>query len=256
MTASERGELTLDEKGTEAIKVPAKQAFFTEELNGSGLIQLQDVTKTYRRGPHEVAALRGLSFELPSASFAFVLGPSGSGKSTLLQLLGALDEPSSGEITIAGTRLRGMSASQRDVFRREQVGFIFQSFNLLSNLTAVDNVLVPFLPVGVPAELRTRAVELLRQVGLGERLDHRPNQLSGGEQQRVAIARALLKRPKLVLADEPTGELDSQTGAEVFRLLRNLREQQQATVIVVTHDPTFIQPDDRILRLRDGRLAE
>lgn len=220
------------------------------------MIQLLDVTKTYRRGPYEVAALRGVSFELPAGSFAFVLGPSGSGKSTLLQLLGALDEPTSGEITISGTRLRGMSARQRDAFRREQVGFVFQSFNLLSNLTAVDNVLVPFLPKGVPAELRTRAIALLQQVGLGERLDHRPNQLSGGEQQRVAIARALLKRPKLVLADEPTGELDSQTGAEVFQLLRNLRDQHQATVIVVTHDPTFIHPDDRILRMRDGRLVE
>ena len=218
------------------------------------MIQLQDVTKVYRRGLHDVAALRGVSFELPEASFAFVLGPSGSGKSTLLQLLGALDEPTSGEITIAGTRLRGMTARQRSEFRREQVGFVFQSFNLLGNLTAVDNVLVPFLPRGVPAELRTRAIELLQQVGLGERLDHRPNQLSGGEQQRVAIARALLKRPKLVLADEPTGELDSETGAEVFRLLRNLRDQHQATVVVVTHDPLFIQPDDSILRLRDGRL--
>ena len=220
------------------------------------MIQLQDVTKVYRRGLHDVAALRGVSFELPEASFAFVLGPSGSGKSTLLQLLGALDEPTSGEITIAGTRLRGMTARQRSEFRREQVGFVFQSFNLLGNLTAVDNVLVPFLPRGVPAELRTRAIELLQQVGLGERLDHRPNQLSGGEQQRVAIARALLKRPKLVLADEPTGELDSETGAEVFRLLRNLRDQHQATVVVVTHDPLFIQPSDSILRLRDGRLAE
>ena len=220
------------------------------------MIQLQDVTKVYRRGLHDVAALRGVSFELPDASFAFVLGPSGSGKSTLLQLLGALDEPTSGEITIAGTRLRGMSARQRDAFRREQVGFVFQSFNLLSNLTAVDNVLVPFLPRGVPTEVRTRAIELLQQVGLGERLDHRPSQLSGGEQQRVAIARALLKRPKLVLADEPTGELDSETGAEVFRLLRNLRDQHQATVVVVTHDPIFIQPDDNILRMRDGRLTE
>lgn len=220
------------------------------------MIQLSDVTKTYRSGSHDVAALRGVSFELPAASFAFVLGPSGSGKSTLLQLLGALDEPTTGEITIAGTRLRGMTASQRTRFRREQVGFVFQSFNLLSNLTAVENVLVPFLPTGAPPELRTRAADLLLQVGLGERLDHRPSQLSGGEQQRVAIARALLKRPKLVLADEPTGELDSQTGAEVFRLLRDLREQQQATVIVVTHDPTFIHPDDRILRLRDGRLTD
>ena len=220
------------------------------------MIQAAGVTKTYRRGTHEVSALRGVTFELPAGSFAFVLGPSGSGKSTLLQLLGALDEPTSGELTLAGQRLRGMTAHQRDNFRREQVGFIFQSFNLLSNLTAVDNVLVPFLPKGVPAELRSRAIELLKQVGLSERLDHRPNQLSGGEQQRVAIARALLKRPKFVLADEPTGELDSQTGAEVFRLLRDLREQHHATVIVVTHDPTFIQPDDRILRMRDGRIVE
>ena len=220
------------------------------------MIQVEAVTKTYWRGPHEVAALRGVSFELPAASFAFVLGPSGSGKSTLLQLLGALDEPTSGELILDGQRLRGMTARQRGDFRREQVGFIFQSFNLLSNLTAIDNVLVPFLPGGVPAELRSRAVELLKQVGLGERLDHRPSQLSGGEQQRVAIARALLKKPKLVLADEPTGELDSETGTEVFRLLRELRDRYQATVIVVTHDPMFINPDDHILRMRDGRLVE
>ena len=220
------------------------------------MIQAEAVTKTYRRGIHEVSALRGVTFELPAGSFAFVLGPSGSGKSTLLQLLGALDEPTSGELILAGQRLSSMSSHQRDNFRREQVGFIFQSFNLLSNLTAVDNVLVPFLPRGVSAELRSRAIELLNQVGLSDRLDHRPNQLSGGEQQRVAIARALLKRPKIVLADEPTGELDSQTGADVFRLLRELREQHNATVIVVTHDPTFIQPDDRILRMRDGRIVE
>jgi putative ABC transport system ATP-binding protein len=220
------------------------------------MIQLHEVTKVYQRGPHPVTALRGVSFELTAASFAFVLGPSGSGKSTLLQLLGALDEPTSGEITIGGSKLSGMSSRERDRFRREQVGFVFQSFNLLSNLTAIENVIVPFLPTGVSAALRTRGIELLRQVGLGERCDHRPNQLSGGEQQRVAIARALLKRPKLVLADEPTGELDSETGAEVYRLLRHLRDEQQTTVIVVTHDASFIRPEDRILRLRDGRLLE
>ncbi len=218
------------------------------------MIQVDSVTKTYRRGAHDVAALRGVSFELPAAAFAFVLGPSGSGKSTLLQLLGALDEPTSGEITLAGQRLSGLSARQKDTLRREQIGFVFQNFNLLNNLDAVENVLVPFFPSGVSHEQRNRAIELLRQVGLGERLDHRPSQLSGGEQQRVAIARALLKRPKLVLADEPTGELDSQTGAEVFRLLRDLREQHQTTVIVVTHDQTFLRPDDRVLRMRDGRL--
>ncbi len=220
------------------------------------MIQTHDVTKTYRRGTHDVAALRGVSLQLPPASFAFVLGPSGSGKSTLLQLLGALDEPTSGEIILGGQRLNGMTARQRDAFRREHVGFVFQSFNLLSNLTAVDNVLVPFLPQGASADLKIRAVELLKQVGLSERLDHRPCPLSGGEQQRVAIARALLKQPKLVLADEPTGELDSQTGAEVFRLLRDFNQRLGATVIVVTHDPTFIQDTDRIVRLRDGRLVE
>ena len=219
------------------------------------MIQVDSVTKTYRRGVHDVAALRGVSFELPAAAFAFVLGPSGSGKSTLLQLLGALDEPTSGEITLAGQRLSGLSARQKDTLRRDQIGFVFQNFNLLNNLDAVENVLVPFFPSGVSHEQRNRAIELLRQVGLGERLDHRPSQLSGGEQQRVAIARALLKRPKLVLADEPTGELDSQTGAEVFRLLRDLREQHQTTVIVVTHDQTFLRPDDRVLRMRDGRLV-
>lgn len=220
------------------------------------MLEVQSVVKTYQCGSHDVAALRGVSFELPTSSFAFVLGPSGSGKSTLLQLLGALDEPTSGDIIVGGQRFGGLSARQRDQFRREQIGFVFQSFNLLSNLTAIDNVLVPFLPRGVTPELRARAAQLLRQVGLADRQDHRPSQLSGGEQQRVAIARALLKRPRLVLADEPTGELDSQTGAEVFQLLRDLNQQHQATVIVVTHDPTFIQPNDRILRLRDGRLVE
>jgi putative ABC transport system ATP-binding protein len=220
------------------------------------MITLTDVTKIHHRGIVEVHALRGVSCEVPAGSFVFILGPSGSGKSTLLHLLGALDEPTSGEITIGGRRLREMTGRRRDAFRREQVGFVFQSFNLLSNLTAVENVVVPFLPQGAAPDLWQRAIGLLQQVGLGERLDHRPSQLSGGEQQRVAIARALLKRPQLVLADEPTGELDSQTGAEVFRLLRDLRDRHQATVIVVTHDSTFMQPGDLVLRMRDGRLVE
>jgi putative ABC transport system ATP-binding protein len=218
------------------------------------MIQLHDVAKVYRRGSHEVAALRGVSLELPEASFAFVLGPSGSGKSTLLQLLGALDEPTSGEITVAGTRLRGMSARQRDAFRREQVGFIFQSFNLLSNLSALDNVLVPFLPSGVPVELRTRAVELLRQVGLGERLDHRPNQLSGGEQQRVAIARALVGQPRLLLADEPTSALDAANVERVVSALaRALAEGM--TIVGVFHDLGLVRRlADRVIVLEAGRI--
>jgi putative ABC transport system ATP-binding protein len=149
-----------------------------------------------------------------------------------------------------------MSPKDKDQFRRSDVGFIFQSFNLLSNLTAVENVLVPFLPRGIPGELRRRAEELLNRVGLADRMDHRPNQLSGGEQQRVAIARALLKHPKLVLADEPTGELDSESGQEVFAYLRELHQSQNTTVIVVTHDQRYFTQNDRIITLRDGHVVE
>jgi putative ABC transport system ATP-binding protein len=202
-----------------------------------------------------VRALRGVTCEIAGGSLTFLLGPSGSGKSTLLYLIGALDEPTSGEICVAGRSLARLTSAERVVYRRDEVGFIFQNFNLLGNLTAVENVLVPYMPVGVSADLRRRAIALLEQVGLGDRLSHRPNQLSGGEQQRVAIARALLKRPKIVLADEPTGELDSQTGAEVFGHLRRLHQEEQTTVLVVTHDSRYITPEDNVLRMQDGRIA-
>lgn len=219
------------------------------------MVELSNVTRSHRRGQTEVQAVRGVSATIDRGSFNFILGPSGSGKSTLLYLIGALDPPSSGEITVAGKALSTMTPAERDTYRRNDVGFIFQAFNLLSNMDAVDNVLVPFLPQGVSPDLRERAVQLLRQVGLGDRLDHRPRQLSGGEQQRIAIARALLKRPRLILADEPTGELDSATGAEIFGLLRALSAQNQSTVVVVTHDHSHLRESDRILRMRDGRLA-
>jgi putative ABC transport system ATP-binding protein len=219
------------------------------------MIEIRDVTKTHLRGETEVRALRGVSCEIEHGTFSFIVGPSGSGKSTLLYLIGALDEPTSGEIVVDGRKLSSLSARDRDNYRRSEVGFIFQSFNLLNNLTAVENVLVPFLPKGVSGELRSRAVELLNRVGLSDRLDHRPNQLSGGEQQRVAIARALLKHPKLVLADEPTGELDSQTGKEVFGYLREMHQSEKTTVIVVTHDERYFTPTDRIITLRDGQIA-
>jgi putative ABC transport system ATP-binding protein len=183
------------------------------------------------------------------------LGPSGSGKSSLLYLIGSLDDPSSGEIVVDGRPLSKLTTAQRDKYRRDDVGFVFQSFNLLSNLTAVENALVPFLPAGISGDLRRRAVDLLTRVGLGNRLDHRPSELSGGEQQRVAIVRAVLKRPKLVLADEPTGELDSATGAEVFGHLRRLHEEQRTTVLVVTHDQRYITPGDSVLRLQDGTIV-
>lgn len=220
------------------------------------MIEIDNVTKSYRRGSSEVRALRGLTCRIPQAAFSFIVGPSGSGKSSLLYLLGALDTPTSGEITVQGRRLSQLNGHERDVYRRDQIGFVFQNFNLLGNLSALENVLVPFLPQGVSTKRRAEAESLLGAVGLKDRLDHRPSQLSGGEQQRVAIARALLKRPLLVLADEPTGELDSQTGAEVYRSLRQLRDEYGTTVVIVTHDRTFIQPGDHVLTLRDGVLAD
>lgn len=217
-------------------------------------INVSNVVKTYRRGLDEVRALRGLTCQIPQGRLSFIVGPSGSGKSSLLYLLGGLDRPDSGEISVFGRPLTEFTHRERDEFRRREVGFIFQNFNLLGNLSAVDNVLVPFLPQGISADLRRQAVELLTQVGLAKRLDHRPNQLSGGEQQRVAIARALLKRPLLVLGDEPTGELDSTSGAEIYRHLRQLRDQHGSTIVVVTHDRSHIEPGDFVLTIRDGTL--
>ena len=219
------------------------------------MIDVRDVTKVHRRGSLEVHALRGVTCQIPAGSFAFILGPSGSGKSTLLYLLGALDEPSSGVIEVNGRQLGTMTTRERDRFRREEAGFIFQSFNLLSNLSALDNVLAPFLPRGVSAAQRAEAMSLLERLGLGDRWSHRPNQLSGGEQQRVAIARALLKRPKLVLADEPTGELDSENSAAILTALRVLCREQGSTVVIVTHEQEHIQPGDCVIRIRDGRVA-
>jgi putative ABC transport system ATP-binding protein len=219
------------------------------------VIQVQNVTKTHRQGEEQVEVLRGLSCTIPTGTFTFIVGPSGSGKSTLLYLIGALDQPTSGEILIDGKPLSSLQNAERDEFRRNQVGFIFQSFNLLSNLDAVANVLVPYLPNGEAARKRPEAIELLKQVGLGHRLNHRPSQLSGGEQQRVAIARALLKKPRLLLADEPTGELDSHNGAQIFGYLRTLQASHGVTVVTVTHDQRYLRPEDHILEIRDGRIV-
>ncbi|MBX6316143.1 MAG: ABC transporter ATP-binding protein [Isosphaeraceae bacterium] len=218
------------------------------------MIEVADVRKSFRSGEEWIEALRGVSCRIPRGQCAFIVGPSGSGKSTLLYLLGALDQPTSGTIRVEGMDLTAMSEAEQNIYRRDKIGFIFQAFNLISNLTALENVLVPFLPRGVTAAQRRRAAELLGEVGLGHRLNHRPFQLSGGEQQRVAIARALIKDPLVVLADEPTGELDSRTGDEIYRILRRLQAQRQTTLVVVTHDRRFITPDDLVLEIQDGRL--
>ena len=219
------------------------------------MIEVVNVHKSYRSGSRWVQALRGVSCRIERGRFAFIVGPSGSGKSTLLYLIAAIDRPSSGEIIVAGHDVATMSEAAQNVYRRDQVGFIFQSFNLISNLTALENVLVPFMPRGVTPDLRQRGVDLLTEVGLGDRLDHRPYQLSGGEQQRVAIARALVKQPILVLADEPTGELDSKTGDEIYSILRRLQDSYGTTLVVVTHDRRFITPLDLVLEIQDGQLA-
>lgn len=218
------------------------------------MIKLQDVSRSHTVGATTVHALRNVTAEIPDGAFAFIVGPSGSGKSTLLYLIGALDDLSGGDIEVDGISLSSLSPSGRDAFRRDTLGFIFQSFNLLPNLTAVENVLVPFLAKGVSRELRQQAIDLLESVGLKDRVEHRPLELSGGEQQRVAIARALLKDPKIILADEPTGELDSKTGAGVIECLRGLNREHGATVVIVTHDQSYIEDGDVILEIRDGEL--
>ncbi len=220
------------------------------------MIQVRDVTKSYPSGAGRLNVLKGVSCEFPAGTFSFILGPSGSGKSTLLYLLGALDDPSSGEIIVDGLPLSGLSPGERDRFRREKVGFIFQSFNLIKNLDALQNVLVPFLAGGASPAMRQRARELLDRVGLKDRWHHRPTHMSGGEQQRVAIARAILKAPRVMLADEPTGELDSETGRLIFDLLRELQQEQNVTVITVTHDERYLTPSDRILRMENGVIRD
>ncbi len=220
------------------------------------MIEVADVRKSFRSGDQVVEALRGVSCRIPKGRCAFIVGPSGSGKSTLLYLMGALDRATSGTIRVEGQELGSMSEAEQNTYRRDRIGFIFQSFNLISNLTATGNVLVPFLPRGVTAEQKARAAELLGQVGLGGRRDHRPYQLSGGEQQRVAIARALVMGPGLVLADEPTGNLDPETAEGVFHLLLELHRQIGSTLIVVTHSHEIATRFPRRLTLRAGRFEE
>ncbi|HVJ66851.1 MAG TPA: ABC transporter ATP-binding protein [Caulifigura sp.] len=219
------------------------------------MIDVENVTKSYLRGKTKIDVLRGVTCHIPPGAFAFIVGPSGSGKSTLLYLMGALDLPDAGTIRLNQQELGRLEAGPKDELRRRSIGFVFQSFNLLPNLDAVDNVLVPFLPTGEAIAKRPEAIELLKQVGLAGRLDHRPSQLSGGEQQRVAIARAILKRPALILADEPTGELDTATGQEIFAILRRLQREFQTTIVTVTHDHRYIQDGDLVLRIEDGRIA-
>lgn len=218
-------------------------------------IEITDLQRRFARGDDDVWALRGIDLSITPGEFVALVGPSGSGKSTLLNLLGGLDRPSGGELWVAGLPLHSADGKERTAHRRHRVGFIFQSFNLLPRLTAVENVAIPLTLAGIPqSERQARAKAMLKKVGLGHRLDHYPSELSGGEQQRTAVARALIHNPSLILADEPTGNLDSATGEEVMMLLKELNREQGITLIVVTHDAEVAAYADRVVHLRDGQV--
>jgi putative ABC transport system ATP-binding protein len=218
------------------------------------VIRLTDVHKVYGDGEDQVRALRGISLEMGAGEFAAIMGPSGSGKSTLMHILGCLDVPTEGEYTLAGTPVSAMSSRALARIRNERVGFVFQSFNLLPRASIVRNVELPLLYAGIGRrERRERALEALGRVGLAERARALPSQLSGGQRQRVAIARALVNRPTIILADEPTGNLDTKTGGGIMALLDELHDQGHM-VIVVTHDPNVASHAQRIIHLVDGRV--
>src|SRR5262245_13745681 len=219
------------------------------------MISLRGVRKVYGQGETEVCALGGVSLDVPAGQLVAVVGPSGSGKSTLLHLLGGLDQPTSGEITIGGTPISGMSDDEITIFRRRKIGFVFQFFNLLPTLTAEENVALPLLLDGRSwRDVRAGVEAVLDQVGLGRRRRHRPDELSGGEMQRVAIARALVIDPVLILADEPTGNLDSRTGEQVLALVRDAN-RGGATVVLVTHDAHAASYASRTVTMQDGGIV-
>jgi putative ABC transport system ATP-binding protein len=220
------------------------------------IIRMEGIRKVYDTGTIRVEALKGVDLSVGKGEFVAIVGPSGSGKSTLMNLIGCLDTPTEGDYFLAGEKVAGLSRDQLADVRNRRVGFVFQNFNLLPQISAIENVEMPLLFGGVPPKKRRdRAAEMLSKVGLADRMDHKPTELSGGQMQRVAIARAILGEPSLLLADEPTGNLDSKTGAEVLQLLRDATRARQLTVVMVTHDSNSAKVGDRVVRLADGRVV-
>jgi putative ABC transport system ATP-binding protein len=220
------------------------------------IIRIENITKSYRVGDQVIHALRGVNLVVYPGEFVAIMGPSGSGKSTMMNVLGCLDKPSTGEYYLDGYKVAEAHDDDLAFLRNQKIGFVFQNFNLLPRTTAVENVELPMLYGGVPArERRRRAVAALQGVGLGQRLSNKPNELSGGQQQRVSIARALVNNPVILLADEPTGALDSKTSEEIMTLFQQLNDQGK-TVILVTHEPDVAQYAKRIVRFRDGEIVE
>ena len=221
------------------------------------MIRCLDVRKTYRQGDNEVAVLSGITLDIPQGQFSTIMGPSGSGKSTLLHLMGGLDRPSAGDVLVGERIISQMADDQVTLFRRTQIGFVFQFFNLLPTLTALENITLPFVLDGRPrAKAAQRAQFLLDKVGLAHRQSHLPEAMSGGEIQRLAIARALAFEPPIILADEPTGNLDSKNGEIVLNLLRRINQEDRCTIVMVTHSPEAAKVGDRTICLRDGLVEK
>ncbi len=223
----------------------------------ASVVEVENLEKTYRLGKTAVYALRGVSLTLQQREFVVVMGPSGSGKTTLLNIIGTLDKPSAGWVLVDGEDITKMKDGQLTKLRRHKIGFVFQFHNLIPVLTALENIQLPLLTSGMkPKDAEERARILLARVGLQDRTDHLPDELSGGEQQRVAIARALANHPRIILADEPTGDLDTKTGTEVVQIMYDMAKQENAAVMAVTHDPVVAVKADRLLEMRDGRISK
>jgi putative ABC transport system ATP-binding protein len=220
------------------------------------VIEAEGITKVYRMGDIEVHALSGVDLRIARGEIVSIMGPSGSGKTTLMNILGCLDRPTSGSYSLDGSQVAELSDDQLAAIRNKKVGFVFQSFNLLGRQTALTNVELPMRYAGVGNGRRRRAMEALEAVGLGDRIQHRPNELSGGEQQRVAIARALVNNPAMIMADEPTGNLDSKSGVEIVQILLDLNKDLGTTLIFVTHDPEIAAHTKRVISLLDGLITE
>ena len=219
------------------------------------MIVTENLTKIYKMGTTEVIGNLNINLTIKDGEFAAIMGPSGSGKSTLLHMVGGLDKPTSGRVIINGLNIAKLSDQTLCDMRREQIGFIFQTFNLLPSLTTIENVLVPMSPRGLTDEIRKRGMDVLKAVGLADRIEHTPMELSGGQQQRVAIARALVNSPKILLADEPTGNLDSKSGRDILTLMKNMNIRSGVTVIIVTHDPKVADVTNRTIYLEDGKIV-
>ena len=220
------------------------------------VVSLQDVVRTYIMGDNEVRALRGVSFDISQGEFVSIMGPSGSGKSTCMNMIGCLDRPTSGIVKINGKETAKMSEKELSVLRNQTIGFVFQQYHLITSMNVIENVMLPLKYQKVDRALRhEKALAALESVGLAERIHHKPHELSGGQKQRVAIARAMVTQPKILLADEPTGALDTETGKQVMEMFRKINKEQNTTIIIVTHDPRIGESTERCIRILDGQIV-